>query len=104
MDWTPLPFPQTWDELHAGVLAWLDKAWGPDWHCPHCGNGRWIIAEAAILDSARRWPIAEGSSFGVYPAIPVACSRCRDMSLIHAFSIFERPADQVPKVQAPEES
>jgi hypothetical protein len=96
-EWTKRPFPSSWDEFEATVVEWLELVW-PDWKCPHCGHQFWQVLEAVRLDSAMSWPIAEGSSYGAYPVVPVACSWCRQVTPVLLFSIFESPppADKEP--------
>lgn len=91
VEWTKLPFPQSWEELEAGVNQWLRLVWGPDWRCPHCHHRFWSVYEPIRLSSAPAWPIAEDSSYGVYPAIPVACAWCRQAYPVLLLSIFEPP-------------
>lgn len=89
-DWTKRPFPSSWGEFEATVIEWLELAW-PDWKCPHCSHEFWQVLEAVRLDSAVSWPIAESSSFGSYPIVPVACTWCKQVTPVLLFSIFESP-------------
>jgi hypothetical protein len=92
LPWTKLPFPTTVEEYEAGVNAWLDLAWGPEWRCPQCRNRFWLVLEAVGLRGALRWPVSETSaSPGAYPAAPITCTRCRWIMLLHARGIFEDP-------------
>jgi hypothetical protein len=99
-EWTRRPFPRRWEEFEAIVTEWLELVW-PDWKCPHCGHQFWQVLEAVRLDSATQWPIADGSSFGAYPIVPVACVWCGQVTPILLFSIFE---PQGPTANEPQDS
>lgn len=95
-DWTKLPFPESWKEFEEGVDRWLNTTWGPDWRCPHCGNRFWILAEPVALEAASAWPGIRGENRGFYPTVPIACSRCNQVTPVLLTRIFERPPNYVP--------
>lgn len=85
------PLPADWDELRAGVDAWLKDNWGTDKQCPYCGNPDWEIGEVVALSSAPAdWPIAARSRRGAYLGLPVTCTRCGHMVLLNALWIFRK--------------
>jgi hypothetical protein len=98
-EWTRRPFPSSWETFEATVIEWLELVW-PDWKCPHCGHQFWYVLEPVRLDSALAWPIAGGSTYGVYPVAPVACSWCKQVTPILLLPIFEPPPPSAlePKV------
>jgi hypothetical protein len=89
--WTRLPFPQSGEELKRGVDRWLDVAWGPNWRCPHCRNRFWMVLEPIRLAGASAWPGMDGPSLGAYPAVPVVCARCTQITPVLLVRIFAPP-------------
>jgi len=93
-EWTKLPFPQSWEKFERGVDQWLGVAWGPDWKCPQCGHRFWMVLEPILLGAATSWPGRERPNSGAYPAVPVACAWCMQITPVLLFTIFEPPPVQ----------
>ena len=70
-----LPAPKAWDEYQAGVEAWLAEQWGDKCACPYCGNLNWSVNPVVALEKTGRWPAERGPG-GLFPTIPVACTKC----------------------------
>lgn len=89
-DWKPRPFPSSWEEFKDAVDAWIEAAWGPDWHCSNCGNRFWSVLEPVLLPAAAVWPGRNRPNTGAYPVVPVGCARCAQVRPILLAWIFER--------------
>jgi hypothetical protein len=89
-DWKLRPVPSSWDEFKEGVNAWLEVTWGPDWQCPYCGNRFWAVLDPILLEAATAWPGQDGPNQGAYPAAPVVCARCWQVTPVLLGQIFER--------------
>ncbi|HEX6455393.1 MAG TPA: hypothetical protein VF009_02615 [Solirubrobacterales bacterium] len=82
------PAPTTWEEYLDGVLHWLHENWGPETHCPYCGNPQWRIGQVRAIAGANNWP-AETDESGFFPVVPVSCTQCGHIVSIQALWIFE---------------
>ena len=88
--WEKRPFPTTWEDFEAAVIEFVVMAW-PNWSCPHCKHRFWNVLEPVKLESSVAWPIKEGSTYGTYPVVPVACTWCHQVTPILLLSIFDAP-------------
>jgi hypothetical protein len=95
-----LPPPETWEEVLAGMAAWLVRKWSDEdgqRPCGNCGSRDWEFGAVVSVDADPRWPTPEGLS-GSYPYFQVGCRECGNTLFINALSVFE---PQQPQGSAP---
>jgi hypothetical protein len=94
-----LPSPATWEELLAGMAAWLVRRWsdesGVRRRCSNCGSDDWEVGPVVSLDASPRWPGPEERGHGSFPYFQIGCRACGNTIFISALTVFE-PQPQTP--------
>jgi hypothetical protein len=86
------PVPDDWDKYVEATKHWLKQHWG-ERHCPYCDHDVWRINPVVSLVNTPDWPLPEGMSAGLYPAVPIICAKCGHIVLINALYIFRMSRD-----------